>query len=366
MTEPLFATAPMPLSLADIAALTKAQLLPGMPPDLQIRNLAPLDSAGPNDLAFLDNAKFSHQLTATRAGALLISERFVKQAPPHVALLQSAEPYKAFVTVARKLHEGMLRPSSLYGSAGHIAPGAHVHPAARLEEGVTVDPGAVIGPHAEIGAGTVVASNAVIGPSVRIGRDCSIGAGVSITHAIIGDRVILHPGVRVGQDGFGYIMGGRGHTKVPQTRRVIIQDDVEVGAGTTIDRGAYRDTVIGEGTKIDNLVQIAHNASIGRHCVIVAQCGIAGSAVLEDFVVLGATAGVIDHATVGEGAQIAGAAHVHADVPPGARYGGTPAKPIKQWFREIVAVERLTRAVDAKKTDAKNNDGNNNGNRSPA
>ena len=136
----------------------------------------------------------------------------------------------------------------------------------------------MIGPRAEIGAGTVIGAGAVIGPGVRIGRDCSIGPNASIVHALIGDRVIIHPGCRIGQDGFGYLMAPRGHRKVPQVGRVIIQDDVEIGAKTTIDRGAIRDTVIGEGTKIDNLVQIGHNVSIGRHCVLVAQTGISGSA----------------------------------------------------------------------------------------
>ena len=165
-----------------------------------------------------------------------------------------------------------------------MAPGALIHPSARLESGATVDPGAVIGPRAEIGSGTVIGAGAAIGANVKIGRDCSIGPNASITHALIGDRVIIHAGCCIGQDGFGFSMGPAGHVKVPQVGRVIIQDDVEIGAGTAIDRGAIRDTVIGEGTKIDNHVQIAHNVSIGRHCVIVAQSGLAGSSTLGDFV----------------------------------------------------------------------------------
>jgi len=242
--------------------------------------------------------------------------------------------------VARILFPDSLRPSLVFAAAG-VAPGAHVHPSARLESGVSLDPGVVVGPDAEIGTGTAVAANAVIGPGVRIGRNCSIGAQSSILHTLMGDRVIIHPGCRLGQDGFGYALGRHAHTKVPQIGRVIIQDDVEIGAGSAIDRGANRDTVIGEGTKIDNLVQIGHNVAIGRHCVLVAQVGISGSVTLEDFVVLGARVGVNNHVTIGEGAQIAATAIVSRNVPPGARYGGFPAKPVKLWMREVFLLERL-------------------------
>jgi len=199
----------------------------------------------------------------------------------------------------------------------------------------------VIGADVEIGFGTVICANAVIGTGTRIGRGCVVGANATVQHALIGDRVLLHPGVCVGQDGFGYAMGPQGHLKVPQIGRVIIQDDVEIGANTTVDRGANRDTVIGEGTKIDNQVQIGHNVVIGRHCVIVSQVGLSGSCTLEDFVAIGGQSGVRGHVTVGMGAQVAAVSVVNEDLPAGGRYGGTPAKPVKQWFREVAALRKL-------------------------
>src|SRR6185312_14850945 len=193
---------------------------------------------------------------------VLIAPKFAAKARPDLPLAIVTEPYRAFAIVALALFPQAARPGSVFGTTG-IAPSALVHPEARLEHGVTVDPGAVIGPRAEIGSGTVIAANAVVGPDVRIGRDCAIGAGAVLTHALLGDRVIVHPGCKIGQDGFGFVMGAQGHLKIPQVGRVIVQNDVEIGAGTTIDRGAIRDTVIGEGTKIDNLVQVGHNVSVG-------------------------------------------------------------------------------------------------------
>jgi UDP-3-O-[3-hydroxymyristoyl] glucosamine N-acyltransferase len=342
MTQPQFFTPAAQLSVADIAQLTGAVPAKSAELDRRIAGIAALDQAGPSDLAFMDNPKYLDQLPGTRAGICLVAERFAAKAPGNVCVLLSREPYRAFVKVARSLYPHSLRPSALFMADG-VAAGAFVHPSARLEAEVRIDPGAVIGPAAEIGAGTVIGAGAAIGPAVRIGRNCAIGAGATVTHALIGDRVVLHPGVRIGQDGFGYAAAANGHQKVPQVGRVIVQDDVEIGANTAIDRGASRDTVVGEGTKIDNLVQVGHNVRIGRHCVIVAQTGLSGSVTLGDFVVLGARVGVNNHVTIGEGAQIAAISIVNDDVPPRARWGGTPAKPVRQWIREMKTLEGLAR-----------------------
>ena len=346
MTDPVFHSAREPLFLSDICVLVGGALGEGVDPTRTITGVASLERAGPSDISYMDGARFVPQLRDTRAGVCLVSERFAPHVPAGTLALVVAKPYPAFVAIARHLYADTLRPGSIFGQPG-VAAGAVVHPQARIEADVTIDPGAIVGPGAEIGAGTIIAAGAVIGPGVRIGRDCAIGSNASIIHALLGDRVIIHPGARIGQDGFGYL-GGASHAKVPQIGRVIIQDDVEIGASTAIDRGGLRDTVIGEGTKIDNLVQIAHNVVIGRHCIIVSQTGIAGSATLGDYVVLGGQVGVIGHVEIGDGSKIAATSNVKDNVPPGVEWGGSPAKPMREWFREVMAVQRLARGERAK------------------
>jgi UDP-3-O-[3-hydroxymyristoyl] glucosamine N-acyltransferase len=364
MTEPIFFRRGHGLTVAEIAAFTGAEPWPGADLDRRITGISALDGAAPHDLTFLDKPKYASQLSASRAGACLTTKRHAGHAPPHVSVLCIAQPYRAFVDVTRKLFPGALRPSSLF-EAGGVATGAIVHPTARLESGVTVDPGVVIGPRAEIGTGTVINAGAVIGPDVRVGRECAIGANASITNSLIGDRVVVHPGCCIGQDGFGYVMGATGHRKVLQVGRVILQDDVEIGAGTTIDRGANRDTVIGEGTKIDNLVQIGHNVSIGRHCIIVSQCGISGSVVIEDHVILAGQVGLPDNVRIGEGAIVGAKSGVISDVPAGEKWFGYPALRGREFLRNMTTLRQWVNEDAAARQDDQHGAGDGSGRNGP-
>ncbi|MDP2354642.1 MAG: UDP-3-O-(3-hydroxymyristoyl)glucosamine N-acyltransferase [Beijerinckiaceae bacterium] len=343
MTEPVFFRREMAPTLGDIVEWTGAKAPDGADLSQPIIELAPLDQGRPGALVFLDNPKYSDQVATTRATACLMSARYVAKAAPGLVTLVTPEPYRAFALVSGRMFPTAMRPQSVFGATG-VSPGSFVHPEARLEAGVIVDPGAVIGPRAQIGAGTLIGANAVVGADVCIGRECTVGPNATILHALVGDRVCLHPGVRIGQDGFGFAMGPGGHLKVPQLGRVIIQNDVEIGANTTVDRGANRDTLIGEGTKIDNLVQIAHNVSVGRHCVIVSHVGVAGSTEIGDFVAIGGQAGLTGHLRIGAGAQIAAQAGVMNDIPAGERWGGSPAKPLREFMRDVATLTRLSKA----------------------
>lgn len=329
-----------PFSIAQIAEHTGTRPAEGAEPAKLLIDIRTLGDAGGNDLTFLDNRKYLKVLAETRAGACFLSPRFEDKLPSGTIGLFTDEPYQAF---ARALALFYPEAGRSVIAAGSTTP---VHPDAVIEQGVVIEPGAVVGPHAQIGARTLIAAGAVIGGSVTIGRDGYVGPNANITHALIGDRVIIHAGVSIGQDGFGFALGRDGHLKVPQIGRVIIQNDVEIGANSTVDRGALSDTVIGEGTKIDNLVQIGHNVVIGRHCVLAGQAGISGSTVLEDFVVMGGQSGCVGHIRIGAGAQIAGNAGLTRSVPPGQRWGGAPAQPFEKFSREIAVVKSLSEILN--------------------
>ena len=338
MDHPGFWNPAGPFSLSELASYTGAEI-----PEVSmgeaaksIRSVRALDDAGGSDVSFFDNRKYLSALELTKAAAVFVSAEYARRVPAASVPLVSRDPYRAF---AKSLE-------MFFPDAGHPKVGGGtmvIDESARIEDGAVIEAGAIIGPEAQIGRGSRIAAGAVIGYRATVGRDCFVGSGASVTHALIGNRVIIHAGARLGQDGFGFAMGPSGHYKVRQVGRVIVQDDVEIGANTTIDRGALKDTIIGEGTKIDNLVQIAHNVVIGRHCVIAAQTGISGSTILEDFVAMGGQCGTVGHIRIGLGAQIGAQSGVASDIPRGERWGGYPAKPMISWAREVALLKRLTR-----------------------
>lgn len=340
MTAPRFFVETRAYAARDIAGLTGAALSDPRQGDAPVNTIAPLSAGGPGILVFAEKAAQRSDLDALRGGVIFATDSLAPTLHPSVTVLVAKHPQRAFATIGRLLFPESARPEPVTGEKG-VSPGAHIHADAVIEGDATVEAGAVIGRGAVIGDGAVIAPGAVIGRDCRIGRDCFVGPNASVQFAFLGNRVIIHGGARLGTDGFGYVPGERGLEKFPQIGRVIVQDDVEIGANTTIDRGALDDTVIGEGTKIDNLVQIAHNVRIGRACVIAGHSGISGSVVIGDFCMLGGGVGVADHVTIGAGAHIAAASGVMRDVPAGARIAGAPAKPVREFFREVAALAAL-------------------------
>jgi UDP-3-O-[3-hydroxymyristoyl] glucosamine N-acyltransferase len=299
---------------------------------VKVSEAGPIEAAGMGSLSFVDNPRYLKHLPDSAAAAIFIAPRYADRVPAHICALLHDQPYRAYAQALTAIYETAVRPEPVTGETG-VSGAAHIAGNVLIEEDVIIEPGVVIGEGAAIGRGSRVLANAVIGRNVQIGRNTTIGIGASVTHAFIGNNVIIHPGVRIGQDGFGFAMGAAGHLKVPQIGRVIIQDHVEIGANTTIDRGSNRDTVIGEGTKIDNLVQIGHNVTIGRHCVIVGLAGIAGSASLGDYVVVAGQAGIVGHIHVSDGAQVGGGSGVNFNVKPGEKIIGYPAQDIRSWTK---------------------------------
>jgi UDP-3-O-[3-hydroxymyristoyl] glucosamine N-acyltransferase len=333
--DPRFFSGRGPFRLDEVAEAAGASLPPGADPARLVRRPATLDAAGPEAVSFLESARYAGLLVGTRAGACLMRPADAAKAPAGVVVLACDQPALGWARVL-----ALFFPAAGTAAAG-VSPRAEVHPAAFLGAAVTVSAGAVIGARAMIGAGSVIGPNAVIGEGVVIGEGCGIGAGASLSHAILGDRVAVGPGVRIGQPGFGFVPGPRGFVPVPQLGRVLIGDDVDIGANTTVDRGSGQDTIIGAGTRIDNLVQVAHNCRLGRSCALASQVGLSGSTILEDGVMMGGQAGSSGHLRVGARARIGAQAGLIGDVPAGADYLGSPAMPVKETWRAVAALKRL-------------------------
>lgn len=324
-----------PKPLKELAELSGAELKDA-PEDFMIEDVAPLDVATTKQISFLDNAKYKNEFKNTKASACIISPEMAEFAPKSCHLLISKTPYKSYALIAQAFYP------EAYPEA-NISDRADVHDTAKIGKGCVIETGAVIGEGAEIEDGCWIEPNAVIGRNVKIGKNSRIGACATVAYADIGEATRLYPGVRVGQDGFGFAIDLAGHVKVPQLGRVIIGDHVEIGANTCIDRGAGPDTIIGDGTWIDNCVQIGHNVKIGKGCVIIAHAGIAGSTVLEDYVVVAAQVGIAGHLNIGSGTRIGAQAGVIRDLPAGSEVVGSPALPAREFWKQQVALKKLTK-----------------------
>jgi UDP-3-O-[3-hydroxymyristoyl] glucosamine N-acyltransferase len=335
--NPRFFACTGPHTLATVAATVGCSLPQG---DLLLTGLAALETAGPTEISFAGHRRHNAALTRTAAGAVLVHPDMQASVPAGTIALIIADPAAGWAQLA-----------ALFHPVPAVTPG--IHPSAVVATNASVDPStevcahAVIDPFVDIGPNCRIGPSAVIGAGVVLGEACRIGAHVSISHAILGARVCIFPGARIGQEGFGFTISSHGFQTIPQLGLVILEDDVEVGANTTIDRGALRDTVIGAGTRLDNLVQVGHNVRIGRYCAVAALAGISGSVEIGDFVVVGGQAGFASHVRVGAKAQIGAQSGVMSDLAPGAVVVGSPARPAREVFREIATLKRLARPTQA-------------------
>jgi UDP-3-O-[3-hydroxymyristoyl] glucosamine N-acyltransferase len=339
MADPRFFHRAGPFTLDALAALTGARLLRPQEDKQLYRDVAPLEIAGPEDVSFLENRKYIEAFRHSHAGAAFVDEKAVEQAPPGVALLISKDPYKAYALAAQAFYP----PAH---PVARRAPSAIVDPAADVPEDCDIGPNVVIDAGARLGMRCNVGANTVIAMGVEIGDDCRIGANVTLSHCVIGSRVVLHPGVRIGQEGFGFAPDRKAPIKIPQLGRVVIGDDVDIGANTTIDRGSGHDTIIGSGSMIDNLVQIGHNVVLGRCCILAGQVGISGSTKLDDFVMVGGQGGLAGHLHIGSGARIAAKSGLMRDVPAGETVCGSPAVPLTEFMRQVAVLQRLAKKKD--------------------
>ncbi|NOG71137.1 UDP-3-O-(3-hydroxymyristoyl)glucosamine N-acyltransferase [Roseicella sp. DB1501] len=333
MADPRFFPTSGAQRLQDLAAAAGASFTGD--PERLFTGVAPLQSAGPEDVSFLDNRRYAGLLAGTRAGAVVLAPAFAAQVPEGAVALVTPQPYLGFARVARLLHPA---PAPVPG----VHPTAVVAADASIGVGTEIGPYAVIGSGARIGANCIIHAHATIGPAVEIGDDCRLHAQCSVSHAILGRGVVLHPGARIGQEGFGFAPTPEGGFEtMPQLGRVLLGDFAEVGANSCIDRGSQGDTVIGPGTRLDNLVQIGHNVQTGRGCVVVGQAGISGSTTLEDHVTVAAQAGLTGHLRIGTQARIGAQAGVMNDVPAKTDVIGSPSMPVREFWRAMAKLKKL-------------------------
>ncbi len=335
-----------PFTIRELAEACSGEIV-GCDPGMEIKDVGPLASAQAGDVSFMYSLKYKEQLKETKASVCVVPPEGLDIAPPNMGLIVAKDPKRASALIIEKFYP----PHSFIPE---ISAQAIVSSSAKIGENCRIDAGAVIEDGVTIGDGTWVKSGAVIGKNVVIGMSCVIGMNCSISHCVMGSKVIIYGGARIGEDGFGFALGPMGHKKVPQIGIVEIGNDVEIGANTCIDRGAFDNTVIGDGARIDNLVQLGHNVKVGRGCYLVSQVGIAGSTTLEDFVILGGQVGIADNVKIGMGTQIAAQSGITSTLPPGSKVMGTPAMPIKDFFRQTVLLQKMLKDSKVKVKDKKN------------
>ncbi len=323
------------LTLAEIAKIGELKLPDNADLNREFNDVASIDMAGANEVTWAFIPAMREPLKNTKAGAVIVPENFLEFVPEGVIALVSNDPHRSYGLVASAFYPREVE--------SYISDKAYIHPTAQLGEGCRIEAGAYIGANVVLGKKCDIRANAVIESGVQMGDECIVGANATISHCVAGSKVYVYPGAHIGQDGFGFAMSAKGPAKVPQLGRVIIGNDVEIGSGTTVDRGAMGDTVISDGCRIDNLVQVAHNVKLGRCCVIVSQVGIAGSCEFGDFVVAGGQVGFAGHLKIGSGAKIAAQSGLMNDVPAGAVLMGSPAVSRVEFMRQQIALQRLTK-----------------------
>ena len=326
-----------PISLQQIIALTGSSLATQheVNQELMIKDVAPLESADATQLSFLINSKYLAAFKESKAGYCFALEKFAHHAPSSMVVLIHSNPYKAYAIIASKFYSSDANKASISTTAV-ISKTAQIGQNCQIGNFVVIEDGVIIGDN------TIIDHNSVIKNNVVIGSSAKIASNVTISHAIIGNNVIIHPGVKIGQDGFGFASDHTGHLKVPQLGIVKIGNNVEIGANTTIDRGSSQDTIIADMCQIDNLVQLGHNVQVGMGCVIVAQAGVAGSSKIGNFSILGGQVGIAGHLNIGSQVQIAAQSGVAQDIEDKQIMGGSPAVPIRQWHRQNFSLQKLT------------------------
>ena len=322
-----------PFSLQQIAEICGASLADKSKAGVMIAGMATIASAGEDEICFFYDKKAKEKAQEIKASACVTTEELARYVPQSTVVLVAENPKLAFLKLSQEFYQE-------YRPKPDIASTARIHPTAIIGQGTYIGDYVVIGENVVMGENCVVEPGAVIARGCKIGSNVKIGANASIAYAVIGDNCYIFTGAKIGQDGFGFMMVDGQHKRIPQLGRVIIGNDVEVGANTCIDRGALDDTVIGDGMRIDNLVQVAHNDKFGRGCILVAQAGIAGSCTFGDYVVCGGQTGFADHLNIGSQAQIASQSGVMRDVAPGEVVMGYPAIKFKDFMRQVAMLQK--------------------------